>query len=170
MIDAAIIGIDSTVPVTSRSAYSLRSAGARSAEAAQITAPTEASWSVISSGLSVGPPARDGFHLVQRAAGVPEAPARTAAAPPPRRPRPAAPAAARSCPPHRRSSACPPSAGPRRTGPAGSPEAIIAAVQAAISAPVHAVEQDRHQQRGHLLLGDLPAGVGVDHPVDLRGR
>ena len=27
MIDAAIIGIDSTVPVTSRSAYSLRSAG-----------------------------------------------------------------------------------------------------------------------------------------------
>ena len=31
----------------------------------------------------------------------------------------------------------------------------------------HAVEQDRHGERGHLLVGDRAAGVGVDHPVDL---
>ena len=48
-----------------------------------------------------------------------------------------------------------------------SPEAIIAAVQRAISRAVHAVEQDRHGERGHLLVGDLAAGVGVDDPVDL---
>ena len=34
-------------------------------------------------------------------------------------------------------------------------------------AAVHAVEQDRHRQRRHLLVGDLAARVGVDHPVDL---
>ena len=34
-------------------------------------------------------------------------------------------------------------------------------------APVHAVEQDRHREGGHLLVGDLAAGVGGDHPVDL---
>src|SRR5690606_2946617 len=32
---------------------------------------------------------------------------------------------------------------------------------------VHAVEVDRHRERGHLLLGDDAARVGVDHPVDL---
>ena len=40
MIELAISGIDSTEPVTSRSAYSLRSAGARVGVVAQITAPT----------------------------------------------------------------------------------------------------------------------------------
>ena len=30
------------------------------------------------------------------------------------------------------------------------------------------VEQHRHGQRRHLLVGDDAAGVGVDHPVDLR--
>ncbi|EFV91940.1 hypothetical protein ES5_08431 [Dietzia cinnamea P4] len=39
MIDAASMGIDGTVPVTSRRAYRARSAGARSDPAAQITAP-----------------------------------------------------------------------------------------------------------------------------------
>ena len=34
-------------------------------------------------------------------------------------------------------------------------------------AEVHPVEQDRHRQRGHLLVGDLAPGVGADHPVDL---
>jgi hypothetical protein len=43
MIELAISGIDSTVPVTSRSAYSALSAGARSDPAAQITAPTSRS-------------------------------------------------------------------------------------------------------------------------------
>src|SRR5690606_27965432 len=42
-----------------------------------------------------------------------------------------------------------------RVGPAGD------------LAPVHAVQQDRHGQRGHLLVGDRAAREGVDHPVDL---
>ena len=45
--------------------------------------------------------------------------------------------------------------GDHRGGPAGD------------LAPVHAVEQDRHRQRRHLLVGDDAARVGVDHPVDL---
>ncbi len=43
MIELAISGIDSTVAVTSRSAYSRPSAGARPLPAAAITAPAEAS-------------------------------------------------------------------------------------------------------------------------------
>ena len=43
MIELAMSGIASTVPVTSRSAYSLRSAGANPEPAWQITAPTSAS-------------------------------------------------------------------------------------------------------------------------------
>ncbi len=43
MIDEAMSGIDSTVPVTSRSAYSLRSAGASASPAAHTTAPTSLS-------------------------------------------------------------------------------------------------------------------------------
>ena len=42
-----------------------------------------------------------------------------------------------------------------RVGPAGD------------LAQVHAVEQDRHGERRHLLVGDVATGVGVDHPVDL---
>ena len=49
MIDEAISGMASTVPVMSRSAYSLPSAGARPEPAAQITPPTSRSWSNISS-------------------------------------------------------------------------------------------------------------------------
>ena len=48
MIELAISGIDSTVPVTSRSAYSLRSAGASPGPAAQITQPTRRSAAIIS--------------------------------------------------------------------------------------------------------------------------
>ncbi len=43
MIEDAISGIDSTVPVTSRSAYSFLSAGARPGPGEQITAPTSSS-------------------------------------------------------------------------------------------------------------------------------
>ena len=32
---------------------------------------------------------------------------------------------------------------------------------------LHAVEVDGHGQGRHLLVGDVPPGVGVDHPVDL---
>ena len=49
MIDDAISGMISTVPVTSRSAYSFLSAGARPDPAAQMTAPTDSSWASISS-------------------------------------------------------------------------------------------------------------------------
>ena len=43
MIDEAMSGIDSTVPVMSRSEYSRPSAGAKPEPAAQMTAPTERS-------------------------------------------------------------------------------------------------------------------------------
>ena len=49
MIELAISGIASTVPVTSRSAYSFLSAGASVDPAAQMTAPTSSSWPIISS-------------------------------------------------------------------------------------------------------------------------
>ena len=55
---------------------------------------------------------------------------------------------------------------PRDAKSIRSPEAIIAAVQRAICWSVHAVEQDGHRERGHLLVRDLAAGVGVDHPVE----
>ncbi len=48
MIELAISGMDSTVPVTSRSAYSLRSAGASPGPAAQITQRSLASIRMIS--------------------------------------------------------------------------------------------------------------------------
>ena len=47
MIELAMSGIDSTVAVTSRRAYSLRSAGHSVSLAAQITAPTSRSWATI---------------------------------------------------------------------------------------------------------------------------
>ena len=50
MIELAMSGIDSTVPVTSRSAYRRRSAGARPGPAALITQPTRRRMSTISAG------------------------------------------------------------------------------------------------------------------------
>lgn len=52
MIEEAISGMASTVPVTSRSAYSFLSAGARPLPAAQMTAPVEARTSRSSALLS----------------------------------------------------------------------------------------------------------------------
>ena len=49
MIELAMSGIASTVPVTSRNAYSFLSAGASPAPAAQMTAPTSSSWANIAS-------------------------------------------------------------------------------------------------------------------------
>ena len=49
MIELAINGIDSTVEVTSRRAYSLRSAGASVGEAPAITAPSSSSWATMRS-------------------------------------------------------------------------------------------------------------------------
>ena len=73
MIDDAMSGIASTVPVMSRSAYSFPSAGARPEPAAQMTAPTSLE---LREHLLVGraPRAsRDRLELVERAAGVTEA-------------------------------------------------------------------------------------------------
>ena len=52
MIDDAISGMDSTVPVTSRSAYNLRSAGTRPGPAAAMTPPTDCNTAIISAGVS----------------------------------------------------------------------------------------------------------------------
>ena len=49
MMELAMSGIASTVPGTSRSAYSFLSAGARPDPAAQMTAPTSSSWRIIAS-------------------------------------------------------------------------------------------------------------------------
>ena len=72
MIELAISGIDSTVPVTSRSAYSLRSAGARPSPAAHTTAPTSRSCAQELGVGQRGAPARNRLQLVERAAGVAE--------------------------------------------------------------------------------------------------
>ena len=55
----------------------------------------------------------------------------------------------------------------RRRSPSARRDAIIAVGPAGDLAAVHPVEQDRHRQRRHLLVGDLAPGVGVDDPVDL---
>ncbi|CAB4966772.1 unannotated protein [freshwater metagenome] len=34
---------------------------------------------------------------------------------------------------------------------------------------VHAIEEDRHREGGHLLLGNDASHIGIDHPVDLLG-
>ena len=73
MIELAISGIDSTVPVTSRSAYSLRSAGASPAPAAQITQPSRVQHRDHLGSGKPGPPAGYRLQLVQGAAGVAEA-------------------------------------------------------------------------------------------------
>ena len=75
MIELAISGMDSTVPVTSRRAYRRRSAGARPAPAAQMTAPMRCELVDDLLGRQEGPPAGDGLHLVERPTGVAQAPA-----------------------------------------------------------------------------------------------
>ena len=115
------------------------------------------------------PPAGDRLHLVERAAGVTEAAAgqlrhRGAAGRDQRRQR------QRDLVPH-------PAGGvlvDRRPADLERsirmPELSIAVVQCGDLGAGHAVEQDRHQQRRHLLLGDLAVGVCVDHPLDLLPR
>ena len=166
MIEVAISGIASTVPVTSRRAYSFLSAGASPSPAAQMTAPTDSSWSNIS-----------WFERPARHPGIDS----SLSSVPPVWPEPAARELGHGDPAGRdercerqgdlvadpaggvlvggRSGQLrevhPLARGDHRVGPAGD------------LAAVHAVEQDGHGQRGHLLVGDLAAGVGVDHPVDL---
>ena len=71
-IEPTISGIDSTVPVASRIAYSRRSAGARRAVWPTIAQPTRATAARRRSGSSVDVVARDRLELVERAARVPE--------------------------------------------------------------------------------------------------
>ncbi len=166
MIEVAISGIASTVPVTSRRAYSFLSAGASPSPAAQITAPTDSSWSNIS-----------WLESAARHPGIDS----SLSSVPPVWPRPAAgelgygdPAGRDERCERQRDLVADPAGGvlvggrsgqlreihplPRRdhrVGPAGD------------LAAVHPVEQDRHRQRGHLLVGDVSPRVGVDDPVDL---
>ena len=165
MIELAMSGIDSTVPVTSRSAYSLRSAGARPVAGRgdhRADVRQRGGQLVVAEG---GAPAGDRLELVQGAAGVPEAAPRQhrhhrAAARHQRRQhqRDLVPDAAggvlvdrRSGAPARRGVAETPARGARATEPAcaaraarppvppprfsRSPESIIAPVQARSSAP-----------------------------------
>ena len=48
-----------------------------------------------------------------------------------------------------------------------SPLATIASVRSRDLGAVHPVQEDRHGHGGHLLVGDVPARVGVDQPADL---
>ena len=166
MIDEAISGTDSTVPVTSRSAYSFRSAGASDSPAAQITAPTSRSWSRNSAADSVA-----------RQPGIASSLSRV----PPVWPRPR-PDSCGTATPYAATSGASGSVILSPTPPveclstvgrstpdrsSRSPEAIIARVQRASSSGWQAAQQHRHQQRRHLLLGDRAPGVRVDDPVHL---
>ena len=76
MIEDEISGIDSTVAVTSRSAYSLRSAGTSCSVCPMKHRPSSASCLPEFLRGQIGAEARNRFQLVQRAAGVPERAAR----------------------------------------------------------------------------------------------
>ena len=72
-IEATISGIDSTVPVASRTAYRRRSAGARSAVWPTIAQPASRTTRWITSVAGTRRVAGDAVELVQRPAGVAEA-------------------------------------------------------------------------------------------------
>ena len=134
MIELAISGIDSTVPVTSRSAYSLRSAGARPGPAAQMTQPIRAQHRRSSRPAAGRPASRGSTPACPACRRCGRARGRTAAA---RRRRSwprAARGSARPCRPRRRWSACPRSAHGTEPRSSRSPESIMAAVQVRSSA------------------------------------
>ena len=128
------------------------------------TAPTSSSWASISVVGEAGTPAGDRLELVEGAAGVPEPAARQlrhgdAAGRHERREREGdlvADAAGGVLVGGRAGRATEKSIrsprGDHRRRPAGD------------LAAGHPVEQDRHGQRRHLLVGDDAAGVGVDRP------
>ena len=72
MIELAISGIASTVPVTSRRHTAFGPPGPDPNLAAQITAPTSRNWACISSLVTFARQPGDRLQLVQRAAGVPQ--------------------------------------------------------------------------------------------------
>ncbi len=144
----------------------MRSAGARPGPAAQITAPTVAQLPGHLRRRQRGPPARDRLHLVERAAGVAEAAARQLR--------------------HGRAARRHERAQHERHLVAHAPGRVLVDGRSAHAREVEALaagdhgigprrqlgrrqapEEDRHEQRRRLLVGDLAAGVGVDEPVDL---
>ena len=133
---------------------------------AQITAPTSANCAAISSSGERRAPAGDRLQLVERAAGVPEP------APGQLRHRRAARRDERR---ERQGDLVADAAGGvlvDQRSPDVAEREHLAGVDhrlgpAARLGRVHPVQEDRHGQGGHLLVGDVAAGVRGDHPVDL---
>ena len=168
MIDALISGIDSTVAVTSRRAYSTLSAGAISAvwldhdaadaaeDVADLVGDSPTRKPGMASSLSSVPPVWP-------------------------RPRPdiigtSAPQAAASGARMREVlSPTPPveclstAAGPGRDQSSLSPERTIAPVRCGRLVGVHAAQDDGHEQGGELVVGPGAVGGAVDEGVDLVG-
>ncbi len=151
-IDAQISGMLSTVPVTSRKAYSRRSAGAISSVWPMRTHPV---WR------------RTRAHLVERSAAceIRESTRACRASRPcgrgrartssgrSRRTRPrAARSRATACRRRRRSSVCRPASRRTRRGRSSSPEWTIASVSDGRLVQRHAAQDDRHEQRGDLVV------------------
>ena len=61
-------------------------------------------------------------------------------------------------------------AGQRRPARAAGPDAIIASVQVTSSRVGHAAPDDRHEQRGELVVGDLAVGGAADERRGSRRR
>ena len=173
MIELAISGIDSTVPVTSRSAYSLRSAGAGLAGRRDDRAD------LVSAAVSSSLP------RLARQPGIDSSLSRV----PPVCPRPRPDSIGTTAPQLATSGAstsetlsptppveCLSTDGrglpPAPTGGAGQVQPLARGDHlpgpGPELGPVEPVEVDRHQQRRHLLVGHLAAGVGGEQPADLR--
>ncbi len=165
-IDAQMSGMLSTVPVTSRSAYSFRSAGAISSV-----------WPISTHPVFF----RTRAHLVERRAaceireslrvcracrrcGRARGPTSSA---PSRRTRPrAARARARACRRRRRSSACRPGCRRTRRDRGARPDRTIASVSVDGFVERHAAQHDGHEQRGDLVVGPRAVRRARDERAD----
>ena len=165
----AISGIDSTVAVASRSAYSLRSAGAIRAVWPIRHTPSRSTSSMNALHRQVDAEAGDALQLVEGAAGVAEAAARhhrhpDAAHRRERRERErdlVADAAGRVL------VDLPPAIRERSST---SPECSIASSQCGSSVlQVQPAEEDGHEESGELLVGDLAAGRAAHDERELLG-
>ena len=159
-IEATISGIDSTVPVASRSAYRRRSAGARSARLADDRAAGRRRPPRAARARRARSVAGDRVELVERPAGVPEAAARdhrhqAAARGDDRREDQrdlVADAAGRVLVEHRAVES------QRRT----VPESRMPSVSVTRSASREVAEEDRHRERGDLAVGEAAVGDPLD--------
>ena len=168
-IDAQMSGMLSTVPVTSRSAYSRRSAGAISSVWPISTQPVVRSTRAHLVEREPRAKSGDRFELVERAAGVAEPAAghhRHDRAARGRQRREderdlVADAAGRVLVDRRR----------RRTPTdrAAVPDRTIASVSVDGFVERHAAQHDRHQQRGDLIVGPRSVGRAGDERADRVG-